>query len=277
MAFIQPTSAGAGFATQADWSSNPFVTGFQLTQTGTRTFTISPGAARAYASSAIISFPTVNLTSPPLLSLNLLDVGALGCYPWSLDQLGLSERTSLGVYILGDSKGVNLPTAVVATGDDFVLPGYDLWRRIGSIYVNTDLTMRKFVQSGSGTDRSYVYIDNLGIAEYGPTVNFPIPLNNSGGINPYFVSKVLLTRTLTANNFADFGATTPNNSGAFPDIFPYKIQSPAVGGGKLTDSVWVEVSKIGNEAYVYLTLQGAECFISVEVNGWCESLGLQAI
>jgi hypothetical protein len=261
-----------------DYSVAASITGYQLVITGNTTFTLSSGAARAYTCAAFITYPTFQVGLPALLEVDISTVGALGCYPISIADANLTDLTSIGVYVISDDSGLTPVTAVIATADNFLLPGYNLWRRVGTVFID-DATgfIVKTTQSGQGNDRQYVMQDRLPGGIYGPTVLFAIPLSiGAGPCNPNFSTEILLQRTLTPNAITDKGYISPTAAGTTASL-PYALQSPAAGGGAvIIDEISCPVSLINTGSIVYVTVVGAGSTMQVNVIGWKEYLGLQA-
>lgn len=260
-----------------DYSQDPFLSGFHLTITGSNTLTLSAGSARSYNSDFVISYnPFLSSSLPRELSLDISTTGVLGCYPTPIENYLFSDDTTFNVYVLGDSSGVNSPTAVVATGNNFLPNGYDKWRKVGSVYVDSVTRLLiGFVQSGNGVDRTYLFNTNIPGASYGPTSFFILPLSNGAGpCNPFFTTDVILWRRLTSANVTDFGAVTSIDLGNSPT----QIISPSVGN-VLSDQTMIPVglANFGSQNLVYVTVSGAGALMNVSVLGWKESMGLGAI
>lgn len=269
--YFQPQKLGITNA-PADYSSDPFIYGFELNITGNTTFLIRPGIARAYSSN-------FSITSNKAQFLDISTVGPLGCYPWALDVLNLSDRTSFNVYVIAASSGVTtLPvTFVVATGDNFLLPGYDTWRKIGTVHIdNSPLVLFPMTQSGSGNSREYIFRDPIPGSAYGPTTFFPLPLSiGAGPCNPFFTDEGLFIRELHATNIGDYGSiSTLNtiNAGGKP-IFT--LVAPGFNS-VFRDEIWIQTALVASGSIVYITVSGAVQFL-VSVAGWREYMGLQAI
>lgn len=276
MAYLQPSFPNGDPA--ADYSSDPFINGFALNIVSDTTFTLSAGTARAYASSEVIFFPANSANEPGLTTVNISTVGKLGCYPHSLASLGLTAETSFGIYILGDSSGKNSPTYVVATGDHFLVPGYNIWRRIGAVLIaNSTLFLIPMSQTGLGNERTYVLRSPIAGAAYGPTNFFEAPLSiGSGFCNPFFNEEGLFIRELTSANLTDYGSISTFNSVTFGVKPPFSIVSPATGS-PLRDEVWVQTGRIASGSVVYITVSGAGAIMAVGITGFKEYMGLQAI
>ena len=145
------------------YGSDPFITGYELTiPTGTAwlsagtKFTLKPGSARAFASDYVITYnPYLTPGLPELLNLDLNTTGPLGCFPVAFTYLNVNlQLEPLPVYVLGDSTGINPTTAIVSTGYNFLPPGYNQWRRVGTIVLNNiSRQLTQITQSGTGNTR----------------------------------------------------------------------------------------------------------------------------
>src|SRR5574338_221510 len=195
-----------------DMGSNPFVTGLNITVTDDTKFTVSPGAARALTNDFVIEFPTNPLTGPALLTCDISRVGANAAYPKSISSLNLANNTLMGVYIIAKSSGTTSgstnpiisPAVVVATDDNFLPPGYDVYRRIGYVVViSATGYLMKMTQSGNGNDRTYmantaVVALNAGSA----TVATTLDLGANDGIIPSKPNMQVIFGTLIVGNAA---------------------------------------------------------------------------
>lgn len=277
--YIQPTAL-QNQPLVPDYSSNPFVSGYELHITGNSTFTLNPGAARAYNSSFVITYnPFLTPGLPQKLNLDLTKVGPLGCFPYPINNVSLLDFTSLNVYAIASTSGnENIATsAVVATGDNFLPPGYDAWRKVGTVYVDDGTRfLDRMLQLGSENERTYLLDNFLPSSSYGPTSFFPLPLSTGRSpCNPKFTTEVLIQTVYTANALGDFAALSPKNSGI---ALPFYIKSPAAGGGQLIDEITVPVNIDANgNSIIYVSVSGAGSSLIPRITGWIETMGLQAI
>lgn len=275
MAHIQPSFPGGN--PYPDLSSEPIIYGFELVVTGSTTFTLTPGLARAFTSSDIISYPGNEAGFSGLITIDISKVGALGCYPNSLSVL--TDSTSLSVYILGDSTGKNSPTFVVATGNLFLLPGYNIWRKIGTVYVNSSInSLYEFTQTGTGIERQYILIEPFPGNNF-TTGNFHPFTVNTGGFpcNPNFAEEALFARAIIPASVTDYVSITSfDHFGPLNLKPPFTLISP-VAGNELRDQVWVPLTNIGDNIGVYMTVAGAGNVMATAFLGWTENMGLKAI
>lgn len=272
------------------YGSNPFLEGFELTITPTASpvwtyggtqFTLNPGAARDFTSDYVITYnPYVNSVLSSKISVDLNNTGPGGCYPVAFQYLNIvNTAEALAVYVIADSTGVNVTSAIVATGNNFLPPGYNKWRRVGTILL-TGLTgqLLQVTQTGSGREREYVSLQRLTGAGYGPTVFFTIPLSN--GTFPW--SSPMATHVLHRMDFAssaptDYGVVTAFNYATNTDRLPFTIQSPE-GSNTLTQEAWVPVGKDNlNHNVQYVTVVGTSPTLTLQQCGWRESMGLQLV
>ena len=215
------------FSAIPDYSTNPFVTGLKITVTGNTTFEVSAGAARAQNSNFVIEFPGNAPSAPAVLTCDITDLGANGVYPKSIASLSLANKTLMGVYIVANSAGTTggslnagiSPAIIVATGDNFLPSNYDVFRRIGFVYVD-DATgnLIPMSQSGMSNDRTYAINDSvLALSAGAATTRTAVNLSSGDGVVPpkpdvlvYFVS--IITGN-AANAFGQVFATGNAGSG----------------------------------------------------------------
>lgn len=291
--FFQPTLVNIGdqrnISPSPDYSSEPFISGYEIVlgpssvwrQGGTK-FSIKPGSARAYNCGFNIVFNPFGISNTaPVLEVDISNLGALGCYPTPYAELDLAPTdNTFGVYILGDTSGVNPTTAVVATGNNFLLPGYNVWRRIGAILIDgTYLQLIQYTQTGSSVDREYVTLQYFTGSGYGPTEFFEIPFIRHSTESP-FATEVLISRQFRASALTDYASLTQFNYGDTSKA-PYIIKNPVVTGEDtpyVQDQVWLQFGKNedGKNA-LYVSVIGDSSFLDIFICGWRESLGLQAI
>jgi hypothetical protein len=284
---VQPTFI-SGVSLVPDYSSNPFISGYEMViknpgsvwQQGGTIVSLKPGSARAFNSQFIITFNPYLISSPsPTLDIDITKLGALGCYPRPLSDfvLGLQINT-FNVYVLGDSSGINPTTAIICTGNNFLLPGYDKWRKVATAIINGSFNqLYQITQTGSGIERDYVSLQFFSGSGYGPTTFFPIPYGN--GSSPFY-THILMRRSFAAASVTDFAAVSQYNFGTI-DKLSYIIQSPATSGDSsavLQDEVWIPFGKDENGSNVlYLTVFGAGSSLGIFNCGWREYNGLQAL
>jgi hypothetical protein len=273
-----------------NYGSNPFLEGFELTITPTTSptwlsggtqFTLNPGAARDFTSDFVISYNPYSISGlPAKISVDLNNTGPGGCYPIAFQYVNIvAVSEALAVYVIGDSTGVNVTSAIVATGNNFLPPGYNKWRRVGTVLIsNTTKQLIQVTQTGSGREREYVSLQRLTGAGYGPTLFFTIPLSN--GAFPWsspMVTHVLHRMDFSSSDPADYGVVTAYNYATVTANLPFTIQSP-VGSGVLTQEAWVPVGKDNlNHNIQYVTVVGTSPTLVLQQCGWRESMGLQLV
>lgn len=284
MSFIQPINV-LGASCVPDYSSDPFISGYELNITGNTTFTLSPGAARCFNSPFVITYnPFLTPGLPALLSCDISTTGPGGCYPYPIANVDIVNWTNMGIYVIGNTTGtVDVYTSVVvATGDNFLPPSYNVWRRVGSVYVdNGTRYLLPFTQTGNDNNRTYVLQGVIQSTAYSPTTNSPLYLSSaSGGIapaNPNFVSSALLYSGFTPSATSDYAYIAPTNGPVSFNQAPITIQTdvPFVAFKNNYESS-VGFDDDGN-ALVYVSVVGSSPILDLGIYGWKESLGLQAI
>ena len=272
-----------------DYSSNPFLEGFELTITPTASpvwlsggtkFTLNPGAARSFTNDYVISYnPYSSAQLPSQISVDLNNSGPGGCYPKAYKYVNITAfLEALAVYVIGDSTGVNVTSAIVATDNNFLPPGYDRWRRVGTILINNgSRQLAQITQRGSGRDREYIGLQRLAGANYGPTTFFPIPLSN--GTLPWsspMVTDVLYRLSFSSSDPSDYAAITAFGFASDTSLLPFTIQSPVAG--TLMQEAWIPVGRDAlNHNVQYVTVVGGSPVLATSQMGWRESMGLQLV
>lgn len=186
------------FSTIPNYASDPFVSGLELTVLSLTTFRINPGAARALTNDFILQYPSFGTNQPGTITVDVTKIGLNGCYPKPLNASILPFNTAFGVYIVGDSTGgqtngvSNSVGIIVATGDNFLPPGYNSYRRIGFIYISGPEalygplgTIYPWVQSGSSMDRLYALQSSRVVISGGTSTTFaPVSLSTQNRMVP---------------------------------------------------------------------------------------------
>lgn len=278
--YFQPKFTNGTYAVP-DYSIDPFVAGLSLKITGLTTFTLSPGSAKAFSSNNVIQFnPMLTPGFGPTLNLDISTTGPLGCFPVPLSQFNFSGvNVAFGVYIIGDTGGIAKTTAIIATGDNFLPTGYNVWRKIGTVYVNNStLQLYPLAQEGYSNERKYTANEHFPGTTYGPTSFFIIPLGVAGPCSAQFATDAIYQRIFIPNAVTDYAALSTLNSGTVADL-SYLIQSPAAGAGaQMADEVEIPIGvDVNGNAAIYVSVVGAGAQLIARQIGWKESMGLQAI
>lgn len=201
------------FSFVPSYQAVPFVSGLRMTNTGNTTFTVSPGACRALCNPNIIQFPAFSASTSGNITVDVSTVGVNGCYPNSIASLGLSHNTVYGVYLCANSSGtlpspttpsvssVN-PVVIVATGNNFLPAGYDLFRRIGVVQIaHSTSFLIPMTQSGHNNERVYTLQDPfVALSAGAATAQTIIDLTaNDAPIIPSQNTEVILNVEITPN------------------------------------------------------------------------------
>lgn len=192
------------FSKTPNFSSNPWIEGFEQKYVSDTIFTVGPGAARALTTDFVISYPTNVPGSNGLIRVDTSVIGLNGCYPRALSELNLTHNTVFSVYIVasssGTSSGNNSTSVIVATGDNFLPDGYDAYRRIGLIYIfQSDLSIAPWTQSGLGAYRKYTLKTPVNAVQNGSVTTLtPVDLSiNHGVVPPGNPSDIMITWAVT--------------------------------------------------------------------------------
>jgi hypothetical protein len=274
-----------------------FISGFEMKYVSNTVFTVQPGNANAENNGATIQYPSVlptlpgiitvditQLAGPGLLQGNQVTAGTSGYYPTSIPNLGLSAHTTFAVYVIGDSSGFNNPIVVLATGNNFVpnaappLRSYDSFRRIGFITIdNTTGFILPFIQSGSFTDREYMFANDVQVLSAGTaTVPTIIDLSiNNGPIVPGPTSQVKFVVGLTPNAAGDDVSFVP--TGLTSSSYPVFVQNPGAARLALQIEMIPGVDPVNGHAAIDYLNSTALASTDVFVAGFTDSLRLQVV
>lgn len=277
MSYLNPVQASRDSSVVAYYGTDPYLSGYKLTHLSTTQVTLGAGAARSYDSNWVISFPGNLAGVPDTLTLDTTQVGALGCSPVLMSDAAPVNNTSFGVYVLGDSSGKNDTTAVIATGDNFLLPGYDKWRRVGVVQnVGGSDNLVYMVQTGLGVERKYLLNSALAIISGGSSTGPALVDCSSANApcNPAYNSSLSLNLAYTP-----VAATSILSllQGTAPVASPAPVRHK--GTAALQGITSVEVPSQLNAGLVSLYYQTTDAGDSVDIllSGFSESMGLEAL
>lgn len=279
MAYFQPSFADLpGSPIIANFQTSAVLNGLDIRHVSTTVLAVSAGAARAYATNTVISFPS----SLPRLNyeaqINTATLGALGCWPELPATAAPTLDTAFPIYLLGDDSGKNAPTLIVATGNDFLLDGYNVWRRIGQAHFDAGTNNMKFnVVTGLGSERHYQYLDTLSLVSAGnATTNTLVDLSATDfPCDPKFVTRLDLQikftpATAATNTFEVVTSTAPITSNP-----PLIVKSVADGVQYVGNVSLVPDVNSGATAFYYKVSNAADA-VDIRLVGYTESLGIQA-
>ena len=278
----------------AEFSSRPYVAGFELTVTSATTLTVQPGCARGVASPSNIIYPPINTNAPGVITVDVstvfapagLDangnpvtgtpVGFGGCFPIPLNQTGLGgNNTVFPLYAIGDSTGARPTTIIVVTGGAFLPAGYDSFVRVGQVYIDGTLfQVIPFKQTGHYEVRNYqlgssVNVLNAGAATSATLVDLTAA---DGPIVPGPTSKVSLLATFTPNAQVDFASIGATGLVGLPVIL-----QGAVAAARTTFLIDVEpgVDPITHHAGVDYSVTAGTDSLTLDVIGWTDDMAVQ--
>lgn len=194
MAYVIPTRASLNSTNVPNYSSDAGVSGYHLDFISPIQMFLNPGYARAFGSDFGISYPGNVPSGSPYILLDLTVLGAGGCYPKLASDLSLANDTVFGIYVIAKSSGttngslnpaVNV-SAVIATGDDFLPPGYDVFRRVALCYIDSATGLLiKWIQAGEGSDKQYLLQDPvLAVSAGVSTTDVDLDLTSGDGVIP---------------------------------------------------------------------------------------------
>lgn len=255
----------------------PFVSGFEMSMTqaftDVRTFNLQPGSARALTSDYVISYqPQMTSGLPYQITVDTETVGINGCFPYSLEALGLSNNTIFPVYIVGNISGVGIPTgapsvgAIVATSDAFLPPGYEVYQRVGLVFINTALDIIPWIQEGNLNDRYYNLGQPINITTTNNTNFVAYDLTAGNGAVPPIESLITASITLTNTTNGQSLRFSPYDSNQ-AQVF---VRTP-VGQIALSQQLLTGINASGN-ATVSIRCENASQVLNVGVIGFKDIL-----
>lgn len=211
---------------------NTYINGQRLTWVSTTSFTVGVGQVRdstdtvdiimgatqyANASAESDSNPT-----SVAVTVKTTVTGAGG-----VDVSTITASKQYSVFAIGDSRGFNNGSAVISLAAAVTGPalpvGYDCWRYVGSVSVDSGSHFRPFMQTGAQALRTIWYDPGTGPSTAGVT----IPSSGTGGSATYVNVGVLTTLVpQTALEVLYNVSLTPNTAGN--SIF---MSAPTVDNG----------------------------------------------
>lgn len=99
---------------------------------------------------------TIDMKFQGVLQIDFTGLGAGG-----LDVGAIAASTWYGIFVIGDSSGINAPNviATVGTGSPALPAGFDKQRRVGWVRTNAITQIRDFASYGKGPERTYQWLD----------------------------------------------------------------------------------------------------------------------
>jgi hypothetical protein len=272
------------FSVVPSFQSFPFVSGYHMNVTGNTTLTVGPGAARALTNDFVIQYPSFSASLPGNISVDVSTVGLNGCYPVAISSLGLTNNQLFPVYVVTDTSGTfatgsvttNGPYVIVATGNNFLPPNMNSFRRIGWLWVDhTTGFILPMLQQGDGNEREYLLNAPITVVSGGTSFTTPaeVDLTSTVGlIPPNRNSKVMLNVSLTGAGTSSFVYLQPNNfsaSGATATTVLTQVASHALG--VMVDMVCGTDATTGDAAIKYLVDSGSA--VTIQIAGFTDSIG----
>lgn len=209
----------------ANFQSPAFLQGIKPTSFTNTTAVYSVGSARAFTNDWVMEYPGTIANLPGSITINTATIGINGCYP-----LALSAVTPVGglafvpVYFCGSSSGTTdgslsplngAPGLVIATSSTgFAPPGYEVFRQVGFVLVNSTGNLVPYAMGGNYLDRTVILQDAQQTLSAGAVVGptkVDLILGTSGSNLPSAsISAVNLLYTFTPNNAADVATLIPH-------------------------------------------------------------------
>lgn len=149
-----------------------YVNGCNLSWVSTTAISVSAGQVR----------DSSNVNDIVLSSASSVSISSSGVVN-ALDTGTIAASTMYSVYAIGDSTGFRDNGCLLSlSASQPTLPfGYDMYRRIGAISINSSSQVRRFMQVGSGNSREMLYDPGTGPSTKGVV----IPSSGTGGSTSY--------------------------------------------------------------------------------------------
>lgn len=279
------------FSAVPGYQSVPFVSGFEIKYLTTTTFSVAPGCARSLCNNNIIQFQSFSATVPSSITVDITDVGVNGCYPVSIDSLGLSDFTMFPVYAITASSGVKAsgvantiaggtttisgPGIIVATGNNFLPDGYDSYVRIGWVYIkDTDSTIIEMTQSGHNNERVYILSNPFAaLTDGGATTATVVDLTAGDGPIPKNKNIEVILNVEVDPNAADGFVELESGLATAAAAMPTKIFGSVAGASNsaVVRLVATPNATTGNAEVKYL-VDHANTDATINVIGFVDSL-----
>jgi len=186
MAYLIPSPTK--FTTSPDFQSDPWISGFELSVLSDTVIRVEAGAARCLWNDFIISYPSTSAGLAPYMTADTTVTGPNGCFPYPASVLDTSTNLVCGLYIVSNSSGSyngTVPALIIATGNDFLPPNYNVYRRIGLVGFNTTGALISWSQSGTSLERTYSLYTPVNAVQNGTSSTFvPVDLTAGNGVVP---------------------------------------------------------------------------------------------
>lgn len=150
--------------TTPDFTTTAFVQGFKPEAFTDTTITFGPGSARALNNTWIMEYPSNIPNVPGEITVNTAVQGVNGCWPLPIASVvPESGFIILPVYIIGNSSGTTSgslnaniePAMIIATAaTNFVLPGYNVYRQIGIVVLDSSGNLVPYGMQGDYETRT---------------------------------------------------------------------------------------------------------------------------
>ena len=277
-----------------DFSSRPFVSGFELSVTGLTTLSLQPGCARNVTSPFNIFYPPINANAPGVITVDVstvfapagLDangnpivgtpVGFGGCFPLPLAQAGLAgNNTIMPLLAIGDSSGKNFTTIIVPTSGSFLPAGYDSFVRVGQVFINgSTFNIIPFEQSGHYESRNYVLADAVRVLTAGAaTVPTLVDLSSGNGPVAPGSAKVLLLVEFQSNVQTDSLMLIPTGLTSV-SVPPVQFENAVVGVNQLSNVEMAPgIDVTSGDAGINYFATSALDISNIWVSGWTDDMG----
>jgi hypothetical protein len=278
----------------ADFSSRPYVAGYELSVTGLTTLSIQPGCARSVANPANVFYPPINANAPGVITVDVstvfapagLDangipvvgtpVGFGGCFPLPLNQVGLAgNNTVFPLLAIGDSSGKLATTVIVPTSGAFLPAGYNTFVRIGQVFIDgTTFNIIPFQQSGHYEVCEYQLASSVSVLNAGAATSATLVDLSAGNgpIVPGSTSKVAFNAVFTPNAQADVASLGVPEVAGLPIVLQGAVAAVRVAW-PIDISVGVD-PVTGHAGIDYAVTAGTDS-LTLEVIGWTDDMAVQ--
>lgn len=272
-----------------DFASPDFILGYEMVVTTDSQLTLSSGNARSYNNNFEISYLSNVPFQPAALTVDKSVLGANGCWPIAIDVAAAGVDTLFPVYVQGIQSGQkeNLDgtstssgksVATIVTGNNFQLPNFSSWRRIGSIYYDASADeLIPMVQTGRHNVRQYTLQNSIPLVTASAAVVLTkIDLDAAGlPIDVNVVTEVYLKVRFTGAAPADFVGLTPFATAS--TAYPVQV-SATVAAVQNVANVRMSIGKdSAGSPSIWFINSAAAGATTIELAGWVEDYGVNAV
>lgn len=250
----------------ANYCSNPYVWGYNLSWVSTTSISVGAGVARANNSGFAIE-------NNDALTISTSNIGVANGFVQAIGNL--TTPTAMSVLVLGDSSGANSPCALVVNGaawEQLIQDlGYDSYRRIGIAFLNASEQFIQFAQAGKSNERIYNLAESpLILSAQNQTSETAVDMGIGVDYLPAKIDTALVQVLYTPNSAANILSIVPANLTG--TVEPIRVK--ASGAAQVIQNVEVVVNELFNVAEFDYKVGNSSDSATMYLAGVRESLDL---